>query len=65
MYNVGDVVRIEGDEYETLGRICKVNDVTCCVQFPNDMCLRVGNSGLIHADGDAPECTESCKRGCR
>jgi hypothetical protein len=64
MFNVGDIVRLVNDEYETLGRVCKVNDVTCCVQFSENMCLRIGKSALVHAEGDAPQCSEACARGC-
>ena len=63
--SVGDVVRFAdtGSRGE-IGRVCKDNGVTVCVQFARTGCLRVSKSDLEEASGKAPECSEKCKEGC-
>ena len=63
--NVGDVVRFSdtGPKGE-IGRVCKDNGISVCVQFQSSGCLRVGKADLEVADGRAPECSQQCKEGC-
>lgn len=63
--NVGDVVRFadSGPKGE-LGRVCKDNGISVCVQFQSSGCLRVGKTDLEVTSGKAPECSAACKAGC-
>ena len=62
---LGDVVRFadSGPKGE-IGRVCKDNGISVCVQFKDSGCLRVGKRDLEPADGNAPECSGGCKAGC-
>ena len=61
---VGDIVRFKdsGPKSE-IGRVCKDNGLTVCVQFASSGCLRVGKADLEVTDGKAPECSQKCKEG--
>jgi uncharacterized protein YodC (DUF2158 family) len=61
---VGDVVRFKdaGPKSE-IGRVCRDNGLTVCVQFQISGCLRVGKSDLEVTTGKAPECSQECKEG--
>ena len=52
-----DVVRLKtaGSESE-LGRVCRVMDITCKVQFETLGCRQVRKQDLELAVGDAPAC---------
>ena len=62
---VGDVVRFKdtGSGGE-IGRVCKDNGVSVCVQFKTSGCLRVAKRDLEVTSGKAPECSQECKEGC-
>ena len=63
--NVGDVVKFkESGSGGELGRVCKDNGVSVCVQFKSSGCLRVRKGDLEVAPGKAPECSDPCKSGC-
>jgi len=61
---VGDIVKFKdsGPKGE-IGRVCKDNGLTVCVQFKSTGCLRVGKSDLEVTTGTAPECSPECKQG--
>lgn len=63
--NVGDIVKFadSGPKGE-IGRICKDNGISMCVQFKLTGCLRVSKSDLEVTTGKAPECSDKCKAGC-
>lgn len=62
---VGDVVRFKGEGKKgEVGRVCKDNGLSACVQFKSSGCLRVSKNDLETADGKAPECNGTCKDGC-
>jgi uncharacterized protein YodC (DUF2158 family) len=62
---VGDIVKFKGTGPKgEVGRVCKDNGITVCVQFKTSGCLRVGKDDLEQAMGDAPECSRQCKEGC-
>ncbi len=63
--NIGDVVKFKDSGAKgEVGRVCKDNGVTVCVQFKSSGCLRVRKNDLEKASGKAPECSEACKAGC-
>ena len=63
--NVGDVVKFkDSGSAGELGRVCKDNGISVCVQFKTSGCLRVRNGDLEVSPGKAPECSEPCKSGC-
>ena len=65
---VGDVVKFKdsGPKGE-IGRVCKDNGISVCVQFQSSGCLRVGKADLEVdvevAQGKVPECSKQCKEG--
>ncbi len=62
---VGDIVKFkDASAGAEIGRVCKDNKVTVCVQFQKSGCLRVAKSDLEITTGKAPECDEACKNGC-
>ncbi len=62
---IGDVVTFKGSGPKgEIGRVCKDNGITVCVQFKSSGCLRVGKDDLEVTDGSAPECSQQCKQGC-
>ena len=63
--NVGDIVKFKdsGPKGE-IGRVCKDNGISVCVQFKSTGCLRVSKSDLEITSGKAPECSDKCKEGC-
>lgn len=63
--NVGDIVKFQdsGKKGE-IGRVCKDNGVSVCVQFKSSGCLRVSKRDLEITEGKAPECSTQCKEGC-
>lgn len=63
--NVGDIVKFQdtGAKGE-VGRVCKDNGISVCVQFKSSGCLRVSKSDLEVTTGKAPECSDACKAGC-
>jgi uncharacterized protein YodC (DUF2158 family) len=63
--SVGDVVKFaDAGPKGEIGRVCKDNGITVCVQFATSGCLRVGKGDLEVTTGSAPECTLQCKAGC-
>ncbi|NNG05926.1 MAG: hypothetical protein HKM95_17740 [Inquilinus sp.] len=63
--SVGDVVRFTSQGAKSdLGRVCKDNGITVCVEFKSSGCLRVAKGALEVTTGSAPECSEKCKSGC-
>ena len=62
---IGDVVKFKdsGPKGE-IGRVCKDNGISVCVQFKSSGCLRVGKDDLEVTSGNAPECSQQCKEGC-
>lgn len=63
--SVGDVVRFTAQGAKSdLGRVCKDNGITVCVQFKSGGCLRVAKGALEVTTGSAPECSDKCKDGC-
>lgn len=62
--SLGDIVRFKGSGPKSeIGRICKDNGLTVCVQFASSGCLRVGKADLEVTNGKAPECSQKCKDG--
>ena len=62
---VGDVVKFSGSGPKgEIGRVCKDNGITVCVQFASSGCLRVGKEDREVTTGNAPECSRQCKEGC-
>ncbi len=62
---VGDIVRFKdtGPKGE-VGRICKDNGVSACINFKSTGCLRARKDDLEVTTGSAPECGADCKNGC-
>ena len=60
---VDDIVRNKlAPPTAAVGRLCYIGPVTSCVQFPEG-CLRIDNRDLELASGNAPPCTDGCKKG--
>ena len=58
---VGDIVKFKDSGAKgEIGRVCKDNGISVCVQFRSTGCLRVGKSDLEPATGKAPECSGAC-----
>lgn len=63
--NVGDIVKfVDSGKKGEIGRVCKDNGISACVQFKSSGCLRVAKSDLEVTTGKAPECSPQCKEGC-
>ena len=63
--NLGDIVKFKdsGPKGE-VGRVCKDNGISVCVEFSGTGCLRVVKSDLEPTSGKAPECGQKCREGC-
>lgn len=62
---IGDVVIFKGaGKGAELGRVCKDNGFTVCVQFRYTGCLRVSKEDLELSKGKAPKCSDACSNGC-
>lgn len=48
----------------TKGRVCKVMDFYCCVQFAGSGCRRISKHRLRPTTGAAPPCSFGCSQSC-
>lgn len=63
--SVGDIVKFrDSGRKGEIGRVCRDNGFTACVQFKRTGCLRVSKDDLEEATGKAPDCSQQCTDGC-